>query len=113
VTDSPKRRFQIHLSTAVVLMVSAGGLLWLNVHGWEGPEFKFSDDINGPEFKETYFGWPWYAALSLPVKQETIVWRLSYDINLILLDGAIGVLLLAITAFISEYLVRRREARKP
>ena len=30
----PRRRFQIHLSTAIVLMVTAGGFMWANTFIW-------------------------------------------------------------------------------
>jgi hypothetical protein len=45
------RRVQIHLSTAVVLMFVAGGLIWVNVNGRlvEGRGFAFDDsEARGP-----------------------------------------------------------------
>src|SRR5438105_4088179 len=78
-TDSPKRRwFQIHLSTAIVLMFVAGGLLWMNLmpaqfiliensFGIKSP-MNIKDAINDKTFREiemdrvytciNEYGWP-------------------------------------------------------
>jgi hypothetical protein len=54
-SDAPKKRtwLQFHLSTAVVLMFVAGGLLWLNQHGRE-----VRLDIDRNTWPEKQWGWP-------------------------------------------------------
>ena len=54
-TPPPRKRFQIHLSTAIVMMFVAGGLMWAN--------FTHKDD---------YFGWPYPIKTTLVVEQEGV-----------------------------------------
>src|SRR3954463_5907823 len=57
---NPKRRFfQIHLSTAVVLMLVAGVLVWANVT--ERTSIKNRSDPPGLWIEYTHFGWPFFA----------------------------------------------------
>ena len=50
-TDKPRRPwFQLHLSTAIVMMFVAAGLIWANT----SRSVHFSD----PEFYVEKFGWP-------------------------------------------------------
>jgi|SRR5579862_1564436 len=77
-TSPPRRaRFQIHLSTAIVLMFVAGGLIWANVSLWhEDFVLGFAIDANSTRpcsFKDFLnsncekwhgsrirrYGWPW------------------------------------------------------
>jgi len=57
----PKRKpFQIHLSTAIVLMFVAGGLIWRNVE-WRVIEFDYPVADNGSIVKipnREGYGWP-------------------------------------------------------
>src|SRR4051794_3721552 len=84
----PKRRFQIHLTTMVVLMFASGGLIWLNVTphmGWPGEDF----------------GWP------MPV-----IHRDSLEVPLVaypsllnwLVDIAVGVLYTGVIMYLSEFI---------
>src|SRR6188768_2482923 len=59
--ETPRRkRLQIHLSTAVVMMIAAGVLIWANVREGKrvppdvAPQWKYG--------KETVYGWPIVAA---------------------------------------------------
>ena len=49
----PRKRFQIHLSTAIVLMLMAGGLIWANIAS------RVSNLPYAAKMKE--WGWPWAA----------------------------------------------------
>jgi len=52
-----RRWFQIHLSTAVVLMFVAGGLLWANMM----PRWRYMDQgFSEPYFFNDGYGWPFH-----------------------------------------------------
>ena len=100
------KRFQIHLSTAIVMMFVAGALMWANapgrrydsVPGWPFPVEKTG---NGP-FDEIARG-----VMGMP---EFIYSRL-FEISIVL-DAMIGLSILFAVWFICERLIRRRAARK-
>src|SRR5205807_1432561 len=59
-TPPPRKRFQIHLSTAIVMMFVAGGLMWANRTNrgsYEVDEYVGSD-CDEVSFYETSYGWP-------------------------------------------------------
>jgi hypothetical protein len=89
--DKPKRKFwQLHLSTAVVLMILAGGLLGIICHCY----FKYLPR------RELIHG-----------ESEYLQGLIEHYVELAL--GIIGsIALLAVTAIVSESLIRRHEARK-
>ncbi|HLX62573.1 MAG TPA: hypothetical protein VKX17_14950 [Planctomycetota bacterium] len=107
--EPPRRaRFQIHLSTAIVLMFVAGGLIWLNVLErsagmfLSGPHIIFAKDC----------GWPCFAWTKVieyfPLQSR--VCRPSYIgicINLV-----VALAILFAVYFLCESLIRRRAARK-
>lgn len=106
-----RRWFQIHLSTAVVLMVCAGGLLWLNFRALP---------TNDPAFKEMFFelegspwfmrGWPWvWEDWSFPIFGAGP----RYYWGHLVLDVGVAFLILTSVAAFMEFLIRRREARAP
>jgi hypothetical protein len=101
---SDKRRrswFQIHLSTAIMLMLVAGGLVWANAEPtkfysmgdelvfFRGWPYTFQGNINGDVIKD-YF-WPEYMARNV----------------------ASAVMILGTVAFACEWWIRRRSARAP
>ena len=54
--EPPRRkRFQIHLSTAVVMMIAAGGLIWANVRGRRvqaiAPKLNYKVDKNASNLR--------------------------------------------------------------
>src|SRR4051794_22733661 len=53
-SDKPRRWFQIHLSTAIVLMFVASGLLWLNLKDFYNSQLDYS--AFSPEVR--HVGWP-------------------------------------------------------
>src|SRR5436190_1967908 len=95
----PRKRFQIHLSTAIVLMFVAGSLIWANV------PIK-ATSITSANERCTYYlyGWPIRAKISHNV-------IMTHDIP-IAIDVIFSVTLLFCVWFLCEHLIRRRAARK-
>ena len=126
-SDKPKRSwFRFHLLTAVLMMVAAGGMLWVNFdkrdsytlildvepmpadekpayeifkQGWPLVWRERSDDGYVPRRRMKRAGTPFYVDPSFAV---------AVTINILV---AAGIILAA--AFVSESLIRRREGRKP
>lgn len=118
-TEPPRRKcFQIHLSTAIVMMFVAGVLIWANVRN----EFIIEVEPRTSQIiRIRGFGWPWNAMLSSDEpywkgKREDRVWVLSENRLIIkkffTADIAVAFAILFGVAFCSEYLIRRRAARK-
>jgi|SRR5579862_2975580 len=109
----PRRaRFQIHLSTAIVLMFVAGGLIWANVNGRRIL-------IGGPFIgTEQNYGWP--CLITEPftryiTERRDGTWDESLpDISYsgVAVDLAVSVAILFAVWFTCEWLIRRRAARK-
>jgi len=131
----PRRRFQIHLSTAIVLMFVAGGLMWANVRyvmqdvpmGIIDPQEPNSNLAgSGPtSCNVRVYGWPALAIMYSPTTKDIIDIGYSngnyYPILAPLLRRSLwGICLNAITAlaifffvwFILESLIRRRSSKK-
>ena len=132
-SEKPKRRwFRFHLLTAVLMMLVAGGVLWLNVRVFR---------LNSAEVAR---GWPlplYTRALPEGIDPETGFYRQSFRSGLggappgfkrfnsagllldldpdpalrpfgLMLDFAMLVSAVAGAALISESIIRRREGRK-
>lgn len=58
--DKPARRwrFQIHLSTAIVMMFAAGGIIWANTRDLDDVQ---SGMLDGYGITEQHCGWPFTA----------------------------------------------------
>jgi hypothetical protein len=99
-SEKPKRRFfQIHLSTAVVLMFVAGGLMWLNmIQHWilagRGPNA---------------YGWPYFFYATERIRQPELIGHF-YASNL-LINVVTAFLGLFVVAAISEAVIRRERGR--
>jgi hypothetical protein len=105
-SDKPKRAwFQIHLSTAIVLMFAAAGLLWVNAapaedrRNWTTtfrygfPKFFYHRDYDhrgSGDFEGDRFSVPSFV-----------------------LDVCVMLAILFAVAFLCEWLIRRLEARAP
>ena len=87
-----RRWFQIHLSTAVILMIESGALIGLNVVPSGG-------GMRG--WPETFIWWKPEA--SLPH---------SFDVRRFVIDAATVFIILTLSCKISEWRIRRHEARK-
>ena len=105
-SDKPKRNFwQIHLGTLLVEVVVAGLLLYPNVC------FRACDEVS------VVRGWP-YAYGERPVnpKERWIdYWKIDPELRRLhfVADAAICIAILIACGVFSEWLPRRREARKP
>ena len=121
-TDKPRRAwFQLHLSTAIVMMFVAGGLLWANliVTRIEEPGKKDWYRNGPPKYGWLeYYGWPKPAFTRFPIWVGSAVWRESgvnetFVWQYAAIDVATAAAVLFATLFACEWLVRRREARAP
>ena len=123
--EKPKRRFwQLHLSTAVLLMLVTGGLMFANFQF--GPELyaKLHDipaparnPLPSPKIFYRVRGWPFMSSSiveATPSQTNSYCW----------LDGEafmagavfnvpICILIICTFAFVCEYLIRRREGGRP
>ena len=129
-SDKPRRAwFQIHLSTAIVLMFVASGLMWANMRAvptesWLAVskfarEHPLSENPNdrgalcdpSPHFE---YGFPSvaYSSGQIYFYRANTFWS-EWSPRGIATNSCVVIVLLATVAFISEWLVRRREARAP
>lgn len=102
-----RRRWQIHLSTAVVLMVVAGGLLWAN----------FADPVcsgaRDAAFAEEYFGWPVEFSRVVFLDEKGAIIKKEWPILhcavgwAILTDLAVALSILFNVAVVSEWAIWR------
>ena len=109
-----KRRFQIHLSTAIVLMFVAGGLIWANVTPNKNYGLGCSEGIY---HKSVWYGWPFSCIFDIKLSNSLFDWvgkhyRWIIDWNKSVLNLLIALLLVFLVYFLCEWLIRRRAARK-
>jgi hypothetical protein len=113
VADAPKTRpwLQFHLSTAVVLMFVASGLLWLNMRD-RGPFFHQS--------LTTRHGWPfdatekigvWSGSAILPLDPNFDPLRTQVSMMGVVADCTIALAILCLVGVLCEWLIRRQERR--
>lgn len=110
---APRQRFQLHLSTCVVMMVVAGGLMYGNLaeRTWS---VRGSSEIPGhPELPVPvlqYSGTGWLFVTDRTAATDTDWKRVQSERPLrIAANIALGVVLLGLAGFASEALIRRRE----
>ncbi|MEI6236505.1 MAG: hypothetical protein WCT04_25900 [Planctomycetota bacterium] len=117
----PHRHFQIHLSTAIVLMFVAGGLIWANVR--EKPSVIVENEMPSSPLRKkrkytyiSYFncrGWPCCVTSNNPLVK---LWQPDTEVKINYLNAGLDVataaLLLFLVWFILESLIRRRAAQK-
>jgi len=119
---SGKRRawFQIHLSTAIVMMFVAGGLMWMNMRLQRFEDLPF--DANKQEYLKIgwieAYGWPKYAFIRCPLYGGSAVYREmgvneSFLLSYAAINLATAITILLLTTFLCERQIRRREARAP
>ena len=108
-TNGPPKqrtRFQLHLSTCVVLMFIAAGLAWANLHAYEFWKVELSTGAG--EVQSLARGWPaqhWVCLENDHANGEYIVLGIA-------LNAAIALAFLAATAFTCEVFPRRRERKR-
>jgi len=120
-----RKRFQIHLSTAVVMMFVAGGIIWANFTNTP----RFSTDGSRDDSKHfnigewqysinQRFGWPMTAVergyISEAMYKNRNFSDDAYEVLRLMaaLDALVALILLALVWFLCEWLIRRRAARK-
>jgi hypothetical protein len=133
----PKRKFwQLHLSTAVLMMLFSGALLFANLSTYKGELRPCYGAVGNPVYTadgiplrrisdiptfytQTYCrGWPfnyWKVELDTGDSHYRFVSGSDnprYFYRNVGLDCILGVMLLAAATFTLEFLIRRREARK-
>ena len=125
--EPPRRtRIQIHLSTAIVFMFVAGGLMWMNfspkqimVFRSGNPSLKLNADgqqvrnvIRVPYWQE--YGWPMLAhgreyeySMGKPYRED-IFWIQQG----LIVDSSVAIAILFAVWFTCELLIRRSTAQK-
>jgi hypothetical protein len=118
--------FQIHLSTAIVLMLAAAVLSWLNIH----PEESVKVSEQGERLEIVDHGWPFNFSrkvyfraaaseggfLFVPHPYIDYVDDMpfpGFKTEMLFLNVFLAVFILLLIAFACEFRIRRREARKP
>jgi hypothetical protein len=116
-TDMPKRHFwQLHLSTAILAMFASGAMLYVNT------QMKVSYQMY---YVWPYMGWPFAywsgdarmtgsARLTMEYTGSDIFPNPSpFSYLGLSLDIIIGIIVVGAFTIICEWLIRRRETRKP
>src|SRR6185295_13756445 len=109
------RRFHIHLSIAVIMMFTAGGILGANLAHRE-------PDANNLDYPAKY-GWPFSGILAHHIELRSaggyvskvkIVYLPSRHVEyaVLFINVAVALLILATVWFLSEWLIRRLAPRK-
>jgi hypothetical protein len=114
-SEKPKRKFwQFHLTTAFLIMMTASGFVWINCVR-EDDAWDYGDE----RYLYWHYGWPteifcvqndWDFSRK---KDGGKVVSTHIYLSGIVKNVTVLILALGILAFISEYLIRRREGRKP
>jgi hypothetical protein len=87
-----RRWLQVHLSTAVVLTIVAGGLMWANL-------VMYHEGIAG------CCGWPM-------CYRAELWFGVMWDHGNLAVDIFTAATIITVTAFVCEWRIRRREVRK-
>jgi hypothetical protein len=127
--EKPKRKFwQFHLSTAVILIIVAGGLIGVNLTErmphFEDPEVNHELFLLGEERIEHQYGWPMiaeetvnpgilsYSHILTSDKQVPPKTFCRWEPTAIATNAAVALSILIAFGFCAEFLIRRREDRK-
>jgi hypothetical protein len=109
------RRFQFHLSTAIVLMFVAGGLLWPNTIMRAAPVLQSStwvfEGTTHTVVGRQVRGWPFVSYEEVRFGNFSGNVGCSFQIYR-LLNLGVGLAIVAATAALLEWLIRRRERRQ-
>ncbi len=109
----PQPRFQLHLSTCIVLMFAAGGLLWLNTRAVPLEAFVGSTSYNGATYENyvtiTGFGWPFTCARHFIYSEKKIPAGTYWEMRYLLGDMGVAVVILVLVCSCAEWLTRKRK----
>ena len=105
-SERKRRWFQIHLSTAVVMMFAASGLLYLNL--------IYINSVNGTvpprvEYFEYEWGWPFPSMSHINVADDMVVSMGRAEG--MLFNPPLNISILLLSGYLSELLIRK--ARRP
>ena len=110
--DKPKRKFwQFHLSTTVLMMLTASILSWCSFTG----ELQ----IRGPHGEAYAYGWPVHLLRNDFIDEGEIEfttdeWSQFQSIwSVVAIDTAVAIAIVSAVTVASEWLIRCRESRKP
>ncbi|MEI6234561.1 MAG: hypothetical protein WCT04_16020 [Planctomycetota bacterium] len=117
----PRKRFQIHLSTAIVMMFVAGGLIWANVSaGCKSMGMRLR--IPGPSefYLGKIYGWPFefktgeglWTPMKPPYPKLDIVDVDVVNYGMAGIDAVVAILILSVIWYLCEWQIRRRLAQK-
>jgi hypothetical protein len=111
---SPPRPVQLHLSTALLLMLVSGALIWSNLRPVAPADMDALEQNSAIEYALEQghldrcggYGWPLTARVDLgpSPNQPTETYWLRFNL---ILDAIIALVALAVTAIVSELLQRR------
>jgi len=109
---------QIHLSTAVILMFVAGGMIWANTLRYSllvpqyDPELKLNHCYGWPCHAMTYFadGLRTYKPIGYGYAESPIMYP-HWHVYGILINAIVAVAILLCVAIACEVWIRRRERR--
>ena len=112
-------RFQIHLSTAVVLMFVAGGMIWINaleqkensLKRYGFPRAFWEKEVVWESGFMRFIG-PDGIVLDLPRAQNKILFSSKFHFWNALIDLAVVASVLMLVFVILEWIIRRRATRK-
>lgn len=112
--EKPKKRpwFQFHLSTAVVLMFVAAGLMWLNITVFEGVlKTREPGKSRGWPFgcwgEYTWSAYHWDELVQGPEH------RVEVHCWLVLCNLVVALLILCVVGFVCEQYIRRKSPQAP
>ena len=123
-SEPPRKRpwFQYHLSTAIILMFVAGGMLGLNITPQPTDLYRqimtYAEQHPGksPQFCEAaplfIHGWPVVACVEEGFVEEPKVLNYRWYMMGFVLDAALIVAVLIGTMLFCEWRIRRRERKK-
>jgi hypothetical protein len=100
-----RKRFPIHLSTAIVMLVVLSGLLWANLRGRENLYITGIWHI---------YGWPLDAVATVELDRgfPDVGERGSYSYKRVAVNIAVAFAIFVAVWVLCEWLIRRRAARK-
>ncbi|MEI6231558.1 MAG: hypothetical protein WCT04_00795 [Planctomycetota bacterium] len=119
-TLDPKKprpwRLQLHLSTAVILMFTAGGIIWANCVGRQEDDIRYWD--TAPRISELQYGWPWpiIEIISytppVPAALQNKSPAIDHFITNVILNLIVALVILTVVWQVCEGWIRYRDGRR-